>query len=342
MTRALLAIVLFAVGLVGCASHPAGTPAPARESTTRISFAVIGDIGYTPEEEPATASVFADVNRTAGLAFVVHVGDLAAPRYGCTDELLERRLAQFRASAHPLIFTPGDNDWTDCHEPAVKGTDPAQRLAKVRAMFFAGDRSLGQRTIALTRQSQSAEFARYRENVRWDLGGVTFVTLHVPGSNNGFGRTPESTAEYTERNRANLAWLKAAFAHAKAANSRALMILQQANLFPAYLPFPGDVKKVEGFADERTMLETEVKAFAKPVVLVHGDSHYFRIDKPLTPQRVRGAVVTPSLENFTRVEGFGTPYHHWVQITIEPGEPNVFTFQPRIVAANLTPPRSTP
>jgi hypothetical protein len=72
---------------------------------------------------------------------------------------------------------------------------------------------------------------------------------------------------------------------------------------------------------------------------MHGDSHYFRIDKPLTPQRVRGASIAPALENFTRVETFGTPYHHWVQVTIEPGEANVFAFQPRLVAANLTPRR---
>jgi hypothetical protein len=79
----------------------------------------------------------------------------------------------------------------------------------------------------------------------------------------------------------------------------------------------------------------EAIAFGKPVVLFHGDSHYFRIDEPLTPQRVRGAAVSPALENFTRVEGFGSPYLHWVQVTIDPDEPNVFTFQPWLVAPNL-------
>jgi hypothetical protein len=77
-------------------------------------------------------------------------------------------------------------------------------------------------------------------------------------------------------------------------------------------------------------------AFGKPVVLVHGDSHFFRIDKPLSPRRVRGKPVTTALENFTRVETFGTPYHHWVHVTVDPNDPNVFTFGPRLVPANLT------
>jgi len=119
--------------------------------------------------------VLADLNRNTSLAFVVHVGDLSSPRFGCTNELWARRLAQFRASAHPFVYPPGDNEWTDCHEPDVKGGDPLERLAPLRTVFFTGDHTLGQRTFALTRQSQNADpaFARYRENVRWDIGGVT-------------------------------------------------------------------------------------------------------------------------------------------------------------------------
>jgi hypothetical protein len=236
------------------------------------------------------------------------------------------------------VYTPGDNDWTDCHEPDVKGSDPLERLAKLRTVFFEGDQTLGQRTLALTRQSQSADpgFATYRENVRWDLGGVTFLTIHVPGSNNGLGRTPEGDAEYVERNQANLAWLQQGFSHAKATNSRAIMIMQQANLFPEFAPFPGTPKEPSGYTDIRAQLQKETMAFGKPVVLVHGDSHFFRIDKPLSPRRVRGSAVTPELENFTRVETFGTPYHHWVHVTADANDPNVFTFRPRIVEANLT------
>lgn len=238
----------------------------------------------------------------------------------------------------PVRVHPGDNEWTDCHEPTVKGADPLERLARLRTVFFQGDRTLGQRTLALTRQSQSADpvLAKYRENVRWDLGGVTFLTIHVTGSNNGRGRAPVGDAEYVERNKANLTWLQQGFAHAKANNSRAIMVMQQANLFPEFPPFPGTPKEPSGYTDIREQLQKETMAFGKPVVLVHGDSHFFRIDKPLSPRRVRGKPVTTALENFTRVETLGTPYHHWVHVTVDQNDPNVFTFRPRIVAANLT------
>ena len=166
---------------------------------------------------------------------------------------------------------------------------------------------------------------------------MTFLTLHVPGSNNGLGWTPQGDAEYSERNEANLAWLHEAFEHAKLIDSLAIMIMQQANLFPESPPFPGTPQNPSGYTEMRGEIQKETAAFGKPVVLVHGDSHFFRIDKPLGPRSERGAAVTPALENFTRVETFGTPYHHWVHVTVDGRDPGVFTFRPRIVVANVTP-----
>jgi hypothetical protein len=310
--------------------------APASSQT--LTFGLIGDLGYRPSEEPALQNVLDDLNKNA-LAFVVHVGDLSSPTYACTNELRARRLAQFNASAHPLVFTPGDNDWTDCHEgQRIAGADPLERLGGLRSMFFEGEQSLGQRKMPLTRQSQTTDpsLAKYRENVRWTAGGVTFVTLHVPGSNNGLGRAPDGDAEYAERNKANLAWLQQGFEHARASDSRAIMVLQQANIFPAYTPTAGSPEKdPHGYTDIRTQLEKETIAFGKPVVLVHGDSHFFRIDKPFGPPRVRGQPNLPAFENFTRVETFGSPNHHWLEVTIDPTDPNVFSFRQRIVAANV-------
>jgi hypothetical protein len=47
----------------------------------------------------------------------------------------------------------------------------------------------------------------------------------------------------------------------------------------------------------------EAIAFGKPVVLVNGDSHYFRIDKPYMRLPARESAI----ENVTRVETFGSP-----------------------------------
>ena len=70
-------------------------------------------------------------------------------------------------------------------------------------------------------------------------------------------------------------------------------------------------------------------AFGKPVVYVHGDTHIFRVDKPLF-----GSTSRRIIENFTRVETIGYPDTHWVRAIVDPKEPNVFSFRLEIVEAN--------
>ncbi len=60
------------------------------------------------------------------------------------------------------------------------------------------------------------------------------------------------------------------------------------------------------------------------VLLVHGDTHFFKVDKPLySPDRL--------LSNLTRLQTFGSPLIHWVRVTVEPKNANVFSVQPVIV-----------
>ena len=67
-------------------------------------------------------------------------------------------------------------------------------------------------------------------------------------------------------------------------------------------------------------------------VLVHGDSHYFRIDKPMYSSETGAHVVS-----FTRVETFGPPDVHWVRAVVRPGSSEVFSFDDEIVEENVTP-----
>src|SRR5215468_3475403 len=121
----------------------ASTPAMGQDPV--LTFGLIGDLGYRPAEEPLLQNVLEDLNKNT-LAFVVHVGDLSSPTYACTDDVVARRFAQFNASVHPFIYTPGDNEWTDCHDAqGVKGGNPLERLTHLRKVFFAGEQSLGQR-----------------------------------------------------------------------------------------------------------------------------------------------------------------------------------------------------
>jgi hypothetical protein len=152
-------------------------------------------------------------------------------------------------------------------------------------------------------------------------------------------------AEYAERNAANLAWLRQAFDLAKRNAHRGLMIITQANprfettwptrqqqrylLGGLGLKSP-EKKTATGYDEFLASLEKETLAFGKPVVLVHGDTHVFRIDKPLL-----SSTSERTIENFTRVETFGWPDSNWVRGIVDPNDPNVFTFKPEIVKKNL-------
>jgi hypothetical protein len=320
----------------------------------RFEFALLGDVPYDARHEREFANVMKEID-AAELAFVVHNGDFwwdgaawteqAGGHPPCSDEAFQHRLGLAQSFRHPFIFVAGDNEWADCHRAKPRTFDPLERLTKLRQMFFQADQSLGRRTIRLTRQSEDPRYAKFRENVRWTQGNVLFVTLHVIGSNNNLGRTPDMDAEYSERNAANVAWMRQAFDLAMRNGSRAIMIIAQANprfenTWPAYvqqrymlaglgLKSP-ETRRATGFDEFLAALETETVAFGKPVVYVHGDTHIFRVDKPLF-----GSTSRRTIENFTRVETIGYPDTHWVRGIVDPKDPNVFSFRLEIVRENL-------
>ncbi len=297
------------------------TPAP-----QRFSFALIGDMPYGFEfEMEKFANLKQDLEQRP-LAFVVHNGDIGAPP--CADEFFRGRFDLFNAFAHPFVLILGDNEWTDCHLPAFGSYDPLERLVKVREIFTADNQSLGQRKIRLKRQSdEDTEYSAYRENVRWSYGGVVFIGLHVVGSNNNLGRTAQMDAEYADRNAANLAWLKTGFDKAVEFNARGVLVILQAAM-PMETPKTHPARAA--FGDVLRALEEETIRFNKPVALIHGDDHVFRISKPLVDYSYTGKRV----ENFTRVGTFGAPNVHWVRGTIDSADPDVFSFKPEIVDEN--------
>lgn len=286
----------------------------------RVSFALFGDLPYSAAEEARFPALIDDMNRDQELDFVVHVGDFKnGDRTPCSDEVFLRAKRRFDLSRHPLIYTPGDNEWTDCHRIGLGRYDPQERLTKLREIFFQGEQSLGQKTLPLIRQSKGPAHAAFRENARWTAANVLFTTLHIVGSNNNLGRTPEGDREHRLRMAATIEWMKEAFAVAGAQNTDGVALIMHAN--------PGFEKSAAertGFNAFLTELEAQALAFKKPVLLAHGDTHTFRIDKPplgMTDKR--------PLENFTRVETFGSPDIHWVKVVIDRRDPGLFTIEPR-------------
>ena len=291
-----------------------------------FDVALIGDIPYNALQEVQTARLFDELDREK-LAFVTHDGDIKSGSSACTDDVYQKELRRFENSGNPLVYTPGDNEWTDCHRPpnpTPEEADPLNRLAYLRGVFFPDDDSLGRREIPLQRQNEA-----YPENARWQRGGVTFATLHLVGSNNNRPTTlPDGSVigneqEYQARNAANLGWLAETFDEAERDDSPAVMLVIQAN------PFEEDTAQPSGFSDFKKALEEEVVSFGKPVVLVHGDSHTFRIDKPVISEE------RPL--NFTRVETFGNPDVHWVRATVDPRDGEVFSFEPELIEENVAP-----
>ena len=319
------AIVVCAVVCLTAAGVAANNDDHDKGGGEAFTFALIGDMPYGPEGDAKFPNVIADVNADRRLSFVVHDGDFKNGSSLCSDEVFQDRLDLFNAFRAPFIYVPGDNEWTDCHRANNGAYDPLERLALLRTMFYPTERSLGRRTIRLARQSADPQYALYRENVRWAQERILFVGVHVVGSNNNLGRTPEADAEYAARNAANVAWLRSSFGIARARGYQAVMVIMQAN--PGFELLPG---QRGGFNDTVGVIEAETLAFGKPVVVVHGDSHYFRIDKPLL-----GTASRRRIEQLTRVETFGENDNHWLHVTVDPNDPNVFVLSQRIVRANL-------
>jgi len=326
-----------------------------RAQDRAFQFALMGDLPYSKVEEQEFDRIVAQVNAKE-LAFVIHVGDMqndprpyernpARSAMPCTDEMNEWLLAKFRTIRHPFVVTPGDNDWVDCHLLKARKADPLERLAALRAKFYPEGKTLGGRSMPVVGQAGDPQYAKFRENLRWSIGGVTFATLHITGSNDNAGRSPEMDAEHAERKAANLVWLKQAFARAKADNSRGLVLMAQANpafenswemnrktlLFSRVLGIkPPNPPVPTAFEDYIAALAEEMEGYDKPVAFLHGDTHLFRVDQPLYSTKTKRP-----FENFTRVETFGSPNSHWVLISVDPTDPMLFRFQPQIVPGNV-------
>ena len=288
-----------------------------------LSFGLFGDTPYSHWERQHLPDLMAEMDREA-LAFVVHDGDIKNGASECGDALLRDMLAVFQASRHPLVYVPGDNEWTDCHRLSAGGYDPLERLAKLRELFFAGDSALGQRPLALQRQSRDPAFASYRENVRWEAGGALFVGLNLPGSHNNYAGSRlfgGPVPEFVARSAANRVWLAQAFAQARAQSLAGILIVVQAN--PGFEDFNAG-KARPGYQDFLTQLREETQAFAGQVVLVHGDTHQQQINQPMLAPVSRALV-----RNFTRVETFGWPFFGWIKASVDAADPQVFRFSPR-------------
>jgi hypothetical protein len=347
---AVAAVLFAAMARAGGPPSPPGPPPGGPHGTKAYTIGLFGDMPYNQLGRSQYPNLLADIN-SSNVAFSIFDGDLKAGGDGpCSDSLYTTAIDQFNTLERPLVWLPGDNDWTDCwgrYGPSQQPYfDPIGRLNLERQLFDKTDQSLGEKTLTLTRESsEGGQYAQYSENVRWVYGPVVYLGLDVQGSNDNYpyhetdAENPTAPVrsdaeiqrqrdEETARKAANLHWLDEGFAYAEQIGARGVLIDWQADPNFNNEQHLTNTQDWDAFPDYVNALRSETERFAGQVALVHGDSHYFKLDKPLNNEN--GGV----LANFTRVETFGARNTHWVQATIDPNDPNLFEFEPRIVQAN--------
>lgn len=243
-----------------------------------FTFVAMGDTAYGDPAEvyPQFEALIKTVNDRAP-KLVIHVGDIKSGSTLCSDENLLAQLAYLNTLSAPVMYTPGDNEWTDCHRKKAGEFDPLERLAFLRTNFFANAKTLGATPVEVSSMATEG----YPENARLALNDVMFVTASVPGSNNNFEvRDMAAVTEFMARDAANVKWLEDSFAAAK--DSKALVLGIQANMFEANWNIGGDEtwSTFSGYMKFGAKLIELSAAFGKPVLLVYGDSHVYSETRP--------------------------------------------------------------
>ena len=319
-----------------------------RRSHHPITIAVFGDWPYSIPLLNSADLLINSINSDPEVSLVMHVGDTHSGAMPCTGAGLDPRPAGaaphwnedifklFERFSDPMVYTPGDNEWVDCHQPGELGSGaPLNELAAVRSIFFPESGvTLGMHKRRVLTQAKKfnriyPSDAQYVENVMWQQSGVVFVVVNMPGSNNDgvtwtapFTDETARTREAAQRTGAAIRWLQKAFARAEDEGAKALVIGLQANMW------------VQGgsnfslFVHELANLSLH---FGRPVLLLNGDTHTFFSDKPLadpnsTTGRIHGAPAVPNLTRIT-VQGALIAPSEWLRLTIDPHAAEVFTWQ---------------
>ena len=255
-----------------------------------VVFIALGDMPYGTDQEKSIEFI-GDQIEAGNYPFVVHYGDVKAGEVACSNALLEaRRDLIYGELGAPVIFTPGDNDWTDCDRKKNSTSfDELDRLAKLRMLFFAPGHLPADSSLRVARQDN--DDMDYPENARWQHGGVVFATLHIVGTDNGraeirLSKKDKALNEVDRRDTANLSWLNRAFAEAERTNAAALVLFMHAD--PLELEHWPKSKRTlcsrqrqevcNPYLSFLQRLTEQADQFDKPVLLVHGSTAPFCLD----------------------------------------------------------------
>jgi hypothetical protein len=310
----------------------AASPSPVDHSIHPVTLAVIGDSPYGAAQLADFPNLVASINQDPDVSRVVHLGDIKNGSSRCDDSYFALVESHFSTFADGLVYTPGDNEWTDCHRSNNGKYDPLERLSLLRSMFFAvPDATLGGQRLPLLTQADMPGYAELPENQAWVQARTVFATLHVVGSRNGlapwFGDDTTDDlvddpvrrlAEVEARTRAALDWVDAAFDLADFPNTRGVVLFMQADTWPG--------SANDGFGEILSLIVERAVAFDKPVLVVQGDSHRYRVDQPLLAGDPRHGIDL-AVPKLTRLVVEGETTSEWLKLRVDPKAPELFRWE---------------
>jgi hypothetical protein len=316
-----------ALGMVAVALALAARLAAGSNPNT-LTLAVFGDSPYydpaydphppwtkVPPKLPGaefnrTPAFIDTINADPSVQDVIHVGDIHSGSEACTKPFDQAILSLWTAFNRPLIYTPGDNEWSDCSKAkelagldvfgnppdnagitGAPAANPLAHLTLVRSLFFAQPGwTLGQHPMQVISQATGydpryPEDAAYVENVMWEQSKTVFVTLNLPGGSNndtdawnGPGNVNDPKVERDVRTPADVHWLNQAFAMAEADNAHSVVIIGQADMWDVADLVQGHQSYYEPII---LAMADNAMRYGKPVLYLNGDSHIYRSDNPL-------------------------------------------------------------
>lgn len=300
-------------------------------SKSPFTLAVIGDTPYGDAKLAELPRLLDLINNDPKVDLVAHLGDIKAGKNSeCSDAYFALVEGLYDGLSDPFVYTPGDNEWTDCHVASKNNGNyvPTERLQAIRALFFpVPGQTLGGRKKHVLTQADDPANSAYVENTMFMESQVVFAALDITGSNNdlaAWGPVPATSVnyptqaqEFASRAQANAAWLNKAFALATANDAAGVVLFAQADMWDTTEP------TLSGFDALVTQIGTLAAAFGKPVLLLEGDSHRFKVDNPFSAASPLHGVhtSTPVAENVTRLVVEGSDGRtEYVRLTVDPNK----------------------
>ena len=326
----------------------------------KLTIAVYGDSPYgtsptDTSQTDATPAFIDSINADPNVRLVLHVGDIHSGKQYCTQAYDQNIFDMWTRFKDPVIYTPGDNEWSDCHKAGEGGGtynkitgqidyvldasgnpvdyakgDPIANLELIRSIFFRRPgHAIGGGHKRVLSQAELPNWghpsdSKFVENTLWVQSHVLFVTINLPGGSNNdndvwYGAPTQGAAqvqEIADRTGADLRWLDIAFALAKTLRTKGVVIQTQADMWDA----EKGAAHQAGYEPFVQSIAAHTTDLGRAVLMFNGDSHVYKSDNPLSATDPLN-YMHPGYDvaNFHRIVVHGSTLPlEWLRLTVDP------------------------